>query len=289
MQRRAAVPDEAQAVGRIIASAIPRAARRFLARQRLAVAATLDAERRVWASLLTGRPGFVAAADEKLLRLETQPIPGDPLLANLTAWPELGVLVLDPQTRQRMRFNGRGLAAPEGIFLLVDQVYGNCPKYIQLRRLESEIEDRSPGAVLTGGRLDARQQSWVAQADTLFIASVHPQGGADASHRGGFSGFVRILDPNRLAFADYPGNNKFNTLGNLVANPEAGLLFVDFATGDVLQLRGRARIEPDFTVVFDVDAVRETPRGSPLRFSFVEYSPANPDLSRRPAAGISSM
>jgi predicted pyridoxine 5'-phosphate oxidase superfamily flavin-nucleotide-binding protein len=253
------------------------------------VAATLDADGRVWASRLTGRPGFVAAVDEKLLRLDAQPASGDPLAANLAARPELGLLVLDPQTRQRMRFNGRGLVSADGLFLLVDQVYGNCPKYIQLRRLETDVESPIPDAPpLLSDRLDARQQSWIASADTFFIATFHPQGGADASHRGGFPGFVRVLAPDRLAFADYPGNGMFNTLGNLVANPQAGVLFVDFATGDVLQLTGRARVGPDFTVVFDVDAVRETPLGSSLRWSLVEYSPANPDLSRATAAGISS-
>ncbi len=285
MQRRAGVRDEAQAVGRIIARRIPPAAGRFLAHQRIAVAASLDAEGRVWASLLSGRPGFIAAVDQTLLRLEAQPAPDDPLLANLAARPELGLLVLDPQTRQRMRFNGRGLVSPEGLFLLVDQVYGNCPKYIQLRRLESEL-GAPPGAARASDRLGARQQSFIANADTFFIGSVHPQGGADASHRGGFPGFVRVLGPDRLSFPDYPGSGMFNTLGNLVANPRAGLLFVDFATGDVLQLTGRAQIDPQFTVVFEIEAVLETPRGNSLRSQLIEYSPANPELSHPGAAGI---
>ena len=288
MQRRAGVRDEAQAVGRIIAPTVPPAAQRFLARQRLAVAATLDASGCVWASLLTGRPGFVVAVDEKLLRLETPAFSGDPLPANLAARPELGLLVLDPQTRQRMRFNGRGLVSPDAVFLLVDQVYGNCPKYIQRRRLETELDAQSTGAPRASDRLDARQQSWIAKADTFFIASFHPEGGADASHRGGLPGFVRVTAPDRLTFADYPGNGMFNTLGNLTAYPPAGLLFVDFATGDVLQITGRARVDPDFTVVFDVQAVREMPGGSTLRVALVEYSPAKPDLSRGIPAGISS-
>lgn len=288
MQRRAGVADEAQAVGRIIAQNLPRGAARFLARQRLAVTSSLDKDGRVWTSLLTGRAGFIEAADEKLLRVAAQPIAGDPLAANLAARPELGLLVLDPQTRQRMRFNGRGLVSPDGVFLLVDQVYGNCPKYIQRRRLEADVESPAPAiAPRLSGSLDARQGSWIASADTFFIGSFHPVGGADASHRGGFPGFVRVSGPDRLAFADYPGNGMFNTLGNLSAYPQAGLLFVDFATGDLLQLTGRARIEADFSVVVQVDAVRETPGGSTLRYAFVEYSPANVDLSRGTADGIS--
>ena len=256
IQRRAGVLDEARAVGRIVASRMPAGAGRFLAGQRLAVASSLEAGGRVWASLLSGPAGFISAVDAELLRLATQPAESDPLARNLRARPELGLLVLDPWTRQRMRFNGRGLLSPEGVFLLVRQAYGNCPKYIHRRRpwaADGPLHAAEPqvGAVLT-----PRQQAWIAAADTFFIASFHPQGGADASHRGGPAGFVQVLGPSRLALADYPGNNMFNTLGNLSVYPQAGLLFVDFVSGDLLQLAGRARVEPDFSVAFEVDEVR---------------------------------
>jgi predicted pyridoxine 5'-phosphate oxidase superfamily flavin-nucleotide-binding protein len=287
MQRRAGARDDAEAVGRGIATELPRGAFGFLARQRLAVAASLDADGRVWASLLTGPPGFVEPVDRRLLRLAARPVPGDPLAGNLEARPELGLLVLDPTTRQRMRFNGRALLRPEGLFLLADQVYGNCPKYIQLRRPDTDAEPAAePPRRSTG--LDARQRSAVASADTFFIGSSHPEGGADASHRGGHPGFVRVLGDDRLVFDDYAGNGMFNTLGNLVANPRAGLLFLDFETGDVLQLTGRARVERDFSTVVEIEEVREARGASPLRYRLVESSPSNPPLSRKGAAGISS-
>jgi hypothetical protein len=236
----------------------------------------LDREDRVWVSLLTGAPGFVAAVDETLLLVDARPAPADPLETNLGGRNDrVGLLVLDPQTRQRMRFNGRGLRSPDGIFLMVDQVYGNCPKYIQRRRLEPDVGPLG-AAPRVSRLLDAGQQSWVARADTLFIGSFHPAGGADASHRGGFPGFVSVHAADRLSFPDYPGNGMFNTLGNLTANPRAGLLFVDFTSGDVLQLTGRGRIETDFAVAFEIDEVRETRGACPLRSTLVEYSPANP-------------
>src|SRR5574341_1003839 len=102
MQARAGVREEADAVGRIIRNTIPPAAARFLAMQRLAVATTLDPGGRVWASLLTGEPGFIRAVDETLLRVQARPVPGDPLPDNLATQPWLGLLVLDPQTRGRM-------------------------------------------------------------------------------------------------------------------------------------------------------------------------------------------
>jgi hypothetical protein len=287
MQRRAGVLADAEAVGRGIGRTLPRGAGSFLARQRLAVAASLDARERVWASLLVGPPGFIRPVDSQLLRLAARPAPGDPLAGDLEAGPEMGLLVLDPTTRQRMRFNGRGLLRPEGLFLLVDRVYGNCPKYIQLRRPEADGEDTHGGPVRVSATLDERQRSAIASADTFFIASFHPGGGADASHRGGRPGFVRVLGEDRLAFDNYPGNGMFNTLGNLVEHPRAGLLFLDFETGDVLQLTGRAQVDPGFSTVVEIDEVRETRRASPLRYRLVEMSPSNPPLSRDAGAGIS--
>jgi predicted pyridoxine 5'-phosphate oxidase superfamily flavin-nucleotide-binding protein len=285
LQRRAGVLDEARAVGRIISDRLPAGAGRFLSRQRLAVTSSLDADGRVWASLLTGPPGFLSAPEDRLLRLATEPFAGDPLRTNLAARPELGLLVLDPRTRQRLRFNGRGQAFPEGIFLVVEQAYGNCPKYIQLR--EAAPDDAGPaGEPTVAAALDRRAQAWIAGADTAFIASFHPQGGPDASHRGGFPGFIRVLAPDLLAFEDYPGNGMFNTLGNLLAYPRAGLLFVDFETGDVLQLSGGAQVGQDSTVRFAIESVRELPAASPLRFRLTEYSPANPPLSHPAPAGI---
>jgi len=288
LQRRAGALDEAQAVGRIIHRRIPAGAARFVLGQRFAVASSLESGGRVWTSLLTGPAGFIGAVDGQMLRLAAQPSSGDPLGEDLAARPELGLLVLDPRTRQRVRFNGRGLLSPEGIFLLVEQVYGNCPKYIQRRALATDTRATPPGTPRTADRLSPSQKEWIHRADTLFIGSFHPAGGADASHRGGFPGFVRVLGPNRLEFDDYPGNGMFNTLGNLVAYPQAALLFVDFENGDLLQVAGRARVEDDFSVRFDVESVRETPGGSPLRWSFLEYSPANPEPSHPAPGGISN-
>jgi uncharacterized protein len=138
MQRRAEVVDEARAVGRIIGSSVPAGAARFLAGQRLALTSSLEPAGRVWASLLAGPAGFVSAVDPELLSITARPAGSDPLARNLAARPELGLLLFDPWTRRRMRFNGRGLLSPDGVFLLVEQAYGNCSKYIRRRRLRSQ-------------------------------------------------------------------------------------------------------------------------------------------------------
>lgn len=92
-------------------------------------------------------------------------------------------------------------------------------------------------------------------ADTLFIASAASasalearNGGVDVSHRGGKPGFVRVENLNGatvLTWPEFTGNVFFNTLGNLILHPHAGLLFVDHDSGDVLQLTGRAEVTDD--------------------------------------------
>jgi uncharacterized protein len=281
VQRRAGVAAEARRVGQILGRTLTPAFDRFLARQRLAVASARDTSGRVWASLLTGPEGFLSAAGPERLSIAARPDAGDPIEGTLvgSGRADVGLVVLDPTTRQRVRVNGLIERHDDhGLLITIRQAYGNCPKYIQLREAEPDGA-AAPGGPRVAPVLDERQRDWIASADTMFIASFHPEGGADASHRGGMPGFVRVLGPDRLAFPDYRGNAMFNTLGNLVEYPRAGLLFVDFRSGDVLQVTGRTSLRDDRTVVLDVEEVRETRKASPLRYRLVEYSPANPPVT----------
>jgi predicted pyridoxine 5'-phosphate oxidase superfamily flavin-nucleotide-binding protein len=277
VQRSAGLGEEAEAVGRIVGDSLSPAVARFLRDQRLAVAASLDGAGRPWASVLSGPAGFLRTLDARRLRIEAIPFEDDPLASNLRVRPELGLLVLDPQTRRRMRVNGQASLMDDGVLLRTDEVYGNCPKYIQRRALRGDAEGRR-GQAAIAPRLDARQQGSIARADTLFLASFHPDSGADATHRGGQPGFVHVAGDRRIVIPDYPGNAMFNTLGNLHEYPRIGVLFVDFETGDTLQLTGRATLlfEPARRLEIDLDEVRETPGGHRLRWELVEYSPANP-------------
>lgn len=288
VQRRAGVREEAERVGRIVSPTLAGAAARVMAGHRLAVASSLDEASRVWASLLTGPAGFLRPVDDQLMLIASHPNPADPLATNLKMRSELGLLAIDLATRRRLRFNGRALHNPaHGIFLTVEQVYGNCQKYIQARHLDLERAGPAAAPPRRSSVLNGRQRALIAAADTLFIASHHPRGGADASHRGGAPGFARPLDGRTIAFGDYPGNNMFNTLGNLAAQPRAGLLFLDFETGGTLQLTGQARLDwnpatvatyrgaQGVVVVFEIEEILES-EGAGVRGRLVERSPANP-------------
>lgn len=175
----------------------------------------------------------------------------------------------------------------DGFEVRTERVYALCPKYIQARTWELGRRDRPARDTERAPTLTGEQGEWISRADTFFVASFHPETAADASHRGGMPGFVRVVDGGTLVWPDYPGNRMFNTLGNLTANPKAGLLFVDFESGDTLQLTGETRLEWDKeeaarfagaerTVEFRVGEVLATPGASPLKWRLQGYSPFNP-------------
>lgn len=291
VQDRAGVRATAARVGRGIRPVIPHAAREFMLAQPMVILATADARGRVWASVLTGEPGFLRAEDETALLIDARPHTDDPLDENLKAGGQVGLLVIEPATRRRMRLNGAAERQTDGTLRVrAEQVYSNCPKYIQARawrRGGGGGEERATPPARRANSLDEGQRRWVARSDTFFIASRHPEAGADVSHRGGLPGFVRVSGESLLEWGDYSGNQMFQTLGNIEANSRAGLLFIDFERGATLQLTGAARIIWDAdraaefngaerVVEFEVEEALERAGATDLRWRLVEYSPFNP-------------
>ena len=287
VQKRAGAFDPADLEGNGLDSAFDSRAAAFLRRQPWVVMAALDSDGRVWTSLLHGPAGFLHVDDARTLTVHASLPPGDPLGESFRHENEIGVLVLDPQTRRRMRVNGRAQRSSEGrLRLKAGEVFGNCPKYIQRREVVGAVPGERTEAKSTSGMTAAHRER-VARADTFFIGSLHAQAGVDCSHRGGNAGFVRVLSEQRLAFPDYSGNNMFQTLGNLSLDSRAGLLFLDFETGDTLQLTGTATIIWDAVrlrdwpgahrlVEFEVGHVIARERAFPLRWHLIDYSPFNP-------------
>ncbi|MER5217459.1 pyridoxamine 5'-phosphate oxidase family protein [Streptomyces sp. NPDC002838] len=282
VQDRVGVRDLADHVGRAVGQGVKPVAAAFLELQPfLVLGAAAPETGRVWSTVVTGPPGFVRATGPHQISVAGGPPATDPLATALTApGTPVGTIALDPRTRRRMRLNGRLRPTARGFAVEAEQVFANCPKYLQKRESYQTVEDRRPGTPRHGGELTSRQGALVAAADTFFLATVHPDG-ADASHRGGNPGFVRVDSPRALSWPDYPGNAMFLTLGNLATDPRAGLLFLDWTAGTALQLTGEARTEFDADgerrVRFTLTEAVETEGAVPLRWSAPEYSPANPE------------
>jgi predicted pyridoxine 5'-phosphate oxidase superfamily flavin-nucleotide-binding protein len=210
----------------------------------------VDAAGDAWASWITGEPGFVHAPDARVLQVAALPQSGDPLDATLHAGAALALLGIELSTRRRNRANGVvGARTAHGFTLAVEHSFGNCPQHIQRRDVEPlASEPRPPSQSRRESRsLDDAMRALIVSADTFFVASYVDEPApdvaraVDVSHRGGKPGFVRV-DGDVLTIPDFAGNMHFNTLGNLLINPRAGLCFVDFACGDLLQLVGRTEI-----------------------------------------------
>jgi predicted pyridoxine 5'-phosphate oxidase superfamily flavin-nucleotide-binding protein len=292
VQRRAGVFEMAAKLGeRMVERSLDAQFAAFLAAQPFVVVGSSAPSGMVWASVLMGPPGFAAATSADRVVIRTAVDDDDPLSQSLADGPSpIGVLVLEPMTRGRIRLNGVGRRTAAGVELKLREVFGNCPKYIQRRRPRELAGPADEGGSRLGTALDPGQRALVGTADTFFVASRHPGRGADASHRGGRPGFVAVADDGAsLTFPDYQGNNMFQTLGNLTADPAIGLLFIDWESGRTLQLSGRAEIIwdaarladwPDAQRLVDVrvEAVIDCAAGSPLVWELVEPHRLNPPV-----------
>lgn len=244
VQRRLGVASEAGRMGKWIRRELAAAARRFIDEGHF-VALTL---RRV-----DGFPTLRIGAGREVLRVagpreveldlaQTVGVDDDLQLRDNEM---VGMIIIDFATRRRMRVNGRlALLEKDRAIVVIDAVYSNCPKYIQQRTLRDLTNDVASGSVVSGSLSDEAMRL-IAAADSFFIGTLHPEAGADASHRGGAPGFVEVVDRKHLRWPDYAGNRLYQTLGNLMVDDRVGLAFLDFETGGAVFVQGRA------AVVFD--------------------------------------
>jgi predicted pyridoxine 5'-phosphate oxidase superfamily flavin-nucleotide-binding protein len=290
VQARAGVREQAEHIGTTIRPDMPKIAQEFLRNQRMMVLATTDSEDQVWVSALCGPPGFIEAAGSRALKIHSTIAPGDPLAENLNHRPDIGMVAVEFPTRRRMKVKGQSERESDGTLIIhAARVYSQCTKYIQAREpIDNSDEPAEAKQVVQTQSLTPGQHEWIANADTFFVGSFHPETGADASHRGGDPGFVKVISNETLVFPNYWGNSMLNTLGNVTVDSHAGLLFIDFDTGSTLQITGNACVIWDKIrvaefpganqlVEYRVAQVIETRNAMPLRWRFVAHSSANPD------------
>lgn len=297
LQQSLGLADRMDAVGRtVIRDFMPDQHRELFTQLPMLLLGTLDAQGQPWATMLTGAPGFISSPDAHHLQIAGRPSADDPAGTGLALDAHVGLLGLQPHTRRRNRMNGRVSALDAaGFGVEVQQSFGNCPKYIQARE-PLPVAGHSPRpAQAERPALSASARALITRSDTLFMASASGarigtgrSEGVDVSHRGGRAGFVRIDHDadgrSRLTIPDYPGNMMFNTLGNLLGHPRAGLLFADPDTGDVLQLATDAVLATERNALAAFPGAQRLlvarvshgvwrPAALPLRWSAARYAP----------------
>ena len=109
------------------------------------------------------------------------------------------------------------------------------------RRISDRLEEK-----LTRREFTADDKEFIESAIYFFIATADSQGRPDCSFKGGAAGFVRVTGPSELAFPDFDGNGMFKSLGNLVVNPNVGLLFIAMhGKPKRLRVNGTAKVDRD--------------------------------------------
>lgn len=257
VQARAGTEKAAAALVRMVASRIPVASLPFLARQQVLAAALPASDGLPMLGLLFGDAGFVHSHDGTALVVNLQHARVDPEADEaLVAGTGVGLLAIDFETGRRLRINGTvGQRDADRVVVAVNQAFPNCTKYVPRRALLSWEARASAAATVWHADVGANERRLIGGADSVFVASRHPERGYDASFRGGEAGFITVDSEGRLRVPDYAGNGMFSTLGNIAVAPEVALSFLDFVSGAVVQVRGRAAL----------DAAAETSTGAPAR------------------------
>ena len=296
VQERAGEAAIARRNGSAISANVMAGARPFLRQQPMIVLSSSDNESAMWASIIFGRPGFLSSEDGASLDIDLNRAlidPRDPVWDNVRREMRLGSLVIELASRRRIRIDGPArLDENHHLRIDVEESFPACPKYITRRHVRIAPSGTLDADALptSGTELTAAALATFSSADTMFVATRSDQGGYDVSHRGGLPGFVKVTGPLTIQWPEYPGNSMFDTLGNLVHNPEAGLAIPDFERGRVLQLTGRAVTLWDQSdpanitggthrfVEMTVSRWQERPLPSDLRTELLDYSSFNPPV-----------
>ena len=313
VQSRIGVREQAESLGRrTIRDHMPTQYQEFYQALPYLLVGHVDAAGNPWASWLShqaqeGDAAVMDVEDARQFSLSLDAIhPMDPLRDALDRPTPIGLLGIDLSNRRRNRMSavltgeppgrvdkkpGRVDKKPGRVRGTVRQAFGNCPQYIQTRAVKTRpnwsVENSTAQQLAV---LSKAEISLIEASDSFYIASFFDDGsgagetGADVSHRGGQPGFVRVDDDRTLTIPDFPGNHHFNTLGNIESNGKAGLLFADFAAGDLLMLSGEAEVlwDSDETRFFEgAERLWRFKLSSGIRlvnalgieFDFEQYSP----------------
>jgi predicted pyridoxine 5'-phosphate oxidase superfamily flavin-nucleotide-binding protein len=125
-----------------------------------------------------------------------------------------------------------------------DSMYHEGMRQLQDRRETRPLADRLEQVIVRRAFSDD-DRAFIQRCPMLFVATADARGQPDCSYKGGLPGFVRVLDEHTLALPDYDGNGMYRSWGNVLVNPQVGLLFLDFEQPKRLRVNGRAQVSED--------------------------------------------
>lgn len=107
--------------------------------------------------------------------------------------------------------------------------------------------------------LGPREAEFIAARDSFYLATVNDGGWPHVQHKGGAAGFLKLLSPTLLGFADYTGNRQYVSVGNLGDNDRAALILIDYPNRRRLKILGRVQVADAADAAPDLLAALHTP------------------------------
>lgn len=293
--RALGIEERMEEIGaRIFRDYMPDQHRDFFAQLPMIHICALDKAGHPCAILRVGQPGFISSPDEYTLIIESAPLIGEPENLQLQKGSKISIVGVEFATRRRNRLNATiSQHEHNRIEMKVDQSFGNCPKYIQIRNMFPAEQTDVTSETFKAETIGDRERNLISSIDTLFIASRSPiidddpRNGVDINHRGGNPGFIEILDDQTIQFPDYLGNNIFNTFGNIVNDPRVGIQLIGFESKTLMHLQGHAEVitlegkfdgNPDMgrRVKIQIDTIISVTNALPFSPQFISWSPMLP-------------
>jgi uncharacterized protein len=123
--------------------------------------------------------------------------------------------------------------------------YNDGSRRLQDRFDTRRLADRLDERFVQKPVIDARDRAFIERMDMFFLATCDAEGHPQCSYKGGDPGFVKVLDEHTVAFPNYDGNGMYLSMGNVLENPQVGMLFIDFTSErpSRLRLNGIASID----------------------------------------------
>jgi uncharacterized protein len=122
--------------------------------------------------------------------------------------------------------------------------FNSGSRALQARFDTQALADRIDG-LLVSDTISESDRTFIEARDMFFLATADAEGRPTCSYKGGEPGFVRVLDAHTVCFPNYDGNGMYLSTGNVLVNPDVGMLFIDFERGHRMRLDGTASIDFD--------------------------------------------
>lgn len=245
IQEKMGVRNSSDSLSSIVKSTIPKIAKDFLENLNFSCITISTHNEDLHTFLVYGIDKFIKVINEREILVDLKNYSFIPDFLIDIRKINIAFIGLDFERKMRVRINGNGEFKNDILIININEIYSNCPKYISKKILSKKLKISTNKSIEIIPEIDYNLKKLISNLDTFFIASSHKEKGLDVSYKGGKKGFLKVKSKTQLEFDDLPGNNFFNSIGNIYTNPYINILIIDFENSITYHLKAKAKIMGD--------------------------------------------